>query len=107
VSRQASTADPRSDTAQAPHRTQGHLSGRIREEQRHHRSPGPLDAMSTRRSSLRLLAMASPHLAARRKLLIRQQTSGIVRGAYRRSKTLASTRSLHEKRMYKATRLRR
>ncbi len=48
-------------TEQEPHRDQGQPCGRTREEKRHHRSPGPRDAMPTRRSSFRLLAMASPH----------------------------------------------
>ena len=45
-------------------------------------------AMPARLASFRLLAMASPPLDARRKLVIGQQTSGIVRGTDRRSTLL-------------------
>jgi hypothetical protein len=61
---------PRSCTAQAPHREQGHPGGRIREAKRPNRLTIPREAMPARLSSFRLLAMASPPLDARRKLLI-------------------------------------
>jgi len=46
---------------QTPPSDAGQPCGRIREEQRHHRSLVPRDAMPRRRSSFRLLAMASPY----------------------------------------------
>jgi hypothetical protein len=52
---------PRGFTVQAPPSDGGQPWGRIREEQRHHRCIVPRDAMPTRRSSFRLLGMASPH----------------------------------------------
>ena len=61
---------PRRCTAQAPRREQGHPGGRTREEKRPQRFTLPHDAMPARLSSFRLLAMASPPLAARRKVLI-------------------------------------
>ena len=45
----------------------------------------PREAMPAYLSSWRLLALASPHLDARRTLLLGPQTSGIVKGADRRS----------------------
>ena len=48
----------------------------------------PGEAVPARLASFRLLAMASPPLDARRKLVIGQQTSGIVRGTDRRSTLL-------------------
>ena len=52
---------PRGCTDQTPPSDAGHPCGRIREAQRHHRSLVPRDAMPRRRSSFRLLAMASPY----------------------------------------------
>ncbi len=52
---------PRGFTDQERPREQGQPGGRTREEQRHHRCTVPRDARPTRRSSFRLLAMASPH----------------------------------------------
>jgi len=57
-------------TAQAPRREQGHPGGPTREEKRPQRFTLPHDAMPARLSSVRLLAMASPPLDARRKFLI-------------------------------------
>src|SRR5262245_15707141 len=61
ASRPASTTAPGGYTDEEPHREQGQAYGHTCEEQRHHRSPYPLDAMPTRRPSFRLLAMASPY----------------------------------------------
>ncbi len=61
---------PRSCTAQAPHREQGHPGSRTWEEKRPHRLTMPREAMPARLSSFRLPAMASPPLDARRELLI-------------------------------------
>src|SRR5712691_6146371 len=52
---------PRGCTEQTPPSDEGQPCGRIREEQRHHRSLVPREAMPRRRSSFRLLAMASPY----------------------------------------------
>src|SRR5262249_57489308 len=48
----------------------------------------PREARPARRSSVRLLAMASPPLEARRQFVRGQHTRGIVRGADRRLKLL-------------------
>src|SRR6266446_5572872 len=50
---------PRGGTTPAPRREGGPPCGRTGEEQRHHRSLVPREARPTRRSSVRLLAMAS------------------------------------------------
>ena len=52
---------PRGCTTPAPRSDGGQPCGRTWEEKRHHRSLVPRDAMPTRRSSFRLLAMASPY----------------------------------------------
>src|SRR6266566_3829210 len=52
---------PRGCTTPAPRSDVGQPCGRTWEEQRHHRSLVPRDAMPTRQSSFRLLAMASPY----------------------------------------------
>src|SRR5262249_20670623 len=52
---------PRGCTAQTPPSAGGQPCGRLREEQRHHRSLVPRDARPRRRSSFRLLALASPY----------------------------------------------
>ena len=52
---------PRGCTAQTPPSAAGQPWGRLREAQRHHRSLVPREARPTRRSSFRLLAMASPY----------------------------------------------
>src|SRR5713101_6089967 len=52
---------PRGGTTPAPRSDGGPPCGRTWEEQRHHRSLVPRDARPTRRSSFRLLAMASPY----------------------------------------------
>jgi hypothetical protein len=61
---------PRRGTDQAPHRKQGHAGGPTREEKRPNRFKFSREAVPARLSSFRLLAMASPQLDARRKLLI-------------------------------------
>src|SRR5436309_832862 len=53
---------PRGGTTPAPRSDGGPPCGRAWEEQRHHRSLVPRDAMLTWRPSFRLLAMASPYL---------------------------------------------
>ena len=52
---------PRGFTNDAPPSDSGQPCGRTREERRRHRCIVPRDARSTRRSSFRLLIMASPH----------------------------------------------
>jgi hypothetical protein len=52
---------PRGCTDHTSPSDEGHPCGRIREEQRHHRSLVPRDARPRRRSSFRLLGMASPY----------------------------------------------
>jgi hypothetical protein len=52
---------PRGRTAQTPPSDEGQPCGRLREEPRRHRSRVPRDARPRRRSSFRLLAMASPY----------------------------------------------
>jgi hypothetical protein len=52
---------PRGCTTPAPRSDGGPPCGCTWEEQRHHRSLVPRDAMPTRRSSFRLLVMASPY----------------------------------------------
>src|SRR2546422_5610268 len=52
---------PRGCTTPAPRSDGGQPCGRTWEEKRHHRSLVPRDAMPTRRSSFRLLVMASPY----------------------------------------------
>src|SRR2546422_7566863 len=52
---------PRGCTDQTPPSDEGQPWGRLQEEQRHHRSRVPRDARPRRRSSFRLLAMASPY----------------------------------------------
>src|SRR5713101_9515492 len=60
--RQVATVDPpRGCTTPAPRSDGGQPCGRTWEEKRHHRSLVPRDAMPTRRSSFRLLVMASPY----------------------------------------------
>ena len=61
---------PRRGTAQAPRREQGHPGGPTQEEKRPNRLTLPHDAMPTRLSSFRLLAMASPPLDARKYSII-------------------------------------
>ena len=51
---------PRGCTDPIPPSDEGQPCGRLREEQRHHRSRVPREARPRRRSSFRLLAMASP-----------------------------------------------
>src|SRR5262244_2443800 len=70
VSRQSSTADPEALHRSGPTLRQGtprwpHAGGETPQS-----LPIPRDVMPARLSSLRLLAMASPYLDARRKLLI-------------------------------------
>ena len=52
---------PRGCTDPTPPSDAGQPCGRTREEHRHHRCTVPRDAMPTRRSSFRLLAIASPY----------------------------------------------
>src|SRR3989442_14250445 len=52
---------PRGCTDQTPPSDEEQPYGHIREEQRHHRSLVPRDAMPRRQSSFRLLGMASPY----------------------------------------------
>src|SRR5439155_4174933 len=52
---------PRGCTDQTPPSDEGQPWGRLREAQRHQRSLVPREAMPRRRSSFRLLAMASPY----------------------------------------------
>ena len=52
---------PRGCTDHTSPSDEGHPCGRIREEQRHHRSLVPRDARPRQRSSFRLLGMASPY----------------------------------------------
>src|SRR2546425_12615950 len=52
---------PRGCTNHTPPSDEGQPCGRLREEQRHHRSLVPREARPRRRSSFRLLVMASPY----------------------------------------------
>src|SRR5689334_14311987 len=85
VSQRASTPDPKEVhrsgiTPRAGTPRWLHLGG-----ERNQALHLPRAAMPARLCYFRLLAMASPHLDARRKLLRGQHPSGIVRGAGRRS----------------------
>src|SRR5207244_8287365 len=70
ASLQTSTAAPEEWHRSGPLSRSGTTRWRTREEKRPNRLIIPRDALPARLSSFRLLAMASPQLDARRKLLI-------------------------------------